>query len=184
MVGHHDRMGPDDAADRELLERGASLARRLQPGSAGRHRRRRPVLLLRRELTTNTDQDNGKRGARRAFVVRRAYVYVVQHRREGKSHVTNGQLSSGIWSRRGRKAAWSSMPGYFDTREECPRPITEYQKQPAQAGWSVQCCPSTSPYGDERTRLTTGRTPAQQELAQSLATGRSAYGDRQFRPAC
>jgi hypothetical protein len=27
--------------------------------------------------------------------------------------------------------------------------ITEYQKQPAPAGWSVQCIPGASPYADD-----------------------------------
>ena len=34
MVGHHDRMGPDTLPTGEILECGASLARRLQPGGA------------------------------------------------------------------------------------------------------------------------------------------------------
>ncbi len=41
------------------------------------------------------------------------------------------------------------MPSYFDTRDECAVAVTEYQKQPAQPGWSVQCLPGASPYGDE-----------------------------------
>ena len=50
MVGHHDRMGLNDTAAGKILELVASFARRLQPGSADRHRRRRAVLLLRGEL--------------------------------------------------------------------------------------------------------------------------------------
>ena len=32
----------------------------------------------------------------------------------------------------------------FDEREQCTAAITEYQKQPTPAGWSVQCVPSAS----------------------------------------
>jgi hypothetical protein len=56
------------------------------------------------------------------------------------------------------------MPGYFDTREESASAITEYQKQPAPAGWSASCVPSTSPYdeGDDTTDGgDTGEQPAQ-----------------------
>ena len=49
IVGHHDRQGLDSPAD-VVLELVARLER-LQSASAGRHRRRRPDLLLRRELT-------------------------------------------------------------------------------------------------------------------------------------
>lgn len=49
----------------------------------------------------------------------------------------------------GPQGGLTTMPGYFDTREECAAAITEYQKQPAPAGWSANCVPSTSPYGDE-----------------------------------
>ena len=50
MVGHHDRMGLDDTAGGEVVELVARLARRLRPGGAARHRRRRAVLLLRHRL--------------------------------------------------------------------------------------------------------------------------------------
>ncbi|MFK0693068.1 hypothetical protein ACFX5Q_33775 [Mesorhizobium sp. IMUNJ 23033] len=40
------------------------------------------------------------------------------------------------------------LPSSFDTREQCAAAITEYQKQPAPAGWSVQCVPSASPFGN------------------------------------
>ena len=49
----------------------------------------------------------------------------------------------------GPQGGLTTMPGYFDTREECTSAITEYQKQPAPAGWAASCVPSTSPYGDE-----------------------------------
>ena len=54
MVGHHDRMGLRDDAALEVLEHLAPFARperRLQPEGSAQHRRRRAVLLLRRELT-------------------------------------------------------------------------------------------------------------------------------------
>jgi hypothetical protein len=38
------------------------------------------------------------------------------------------------------------LPSSFDTREQCAAAITEYQKQPASAGWSLQCVPSASPF--------------------------------------
>lgn len=41
------------------------------------------------------------------------------------------------------------LPSTFDTREQCTSAITEYQKQPTPAGWSVQCVPSASPFADE-----------------------------------
>ena len=41
------------------------------------------------------------------------------------------------------------LPSSFDTREQCASAITEYQKQPTPAGWSVQCIPSASPYADD-----------------------------------
>ena len=40
------------------------------------------------------------------------------------------------------------LPGTFDTREQCASAITEYQKQPAPAGWALQCVPDASLYGD------------------------------------
>jgi len=40
------------------------------------------------------------------------------------------------------------LPSTFDTREQCSTAITEYQKQPAPAGWSLQCVPSASPFAD------------------------------------
>lgn len=40
------------------------------------------------------------------------------------------------------------LPGTFDKREQCTAAITEYQKQPAAAGWSLQCVPSASPFTD------------------------------------
>jgi hypothetical protein len=49
----------------------------------------------------------------------------------------------------GPQGGLQTMPGYFDTREECASAVAEYQKQPAPAGWAVSCVPSTSPYGDE-----------------------------------
>ncbi len=49
----------------------------------------------------------------------------------------------------GPQGGMTTMPGYFDTREECNSAITEYQKQASPAGWSASCLPSTSPYGDE-----------------------------------
>jgi hypothetical protein len=64
----------------------------------------------------------------------------------------------------GPQGGLTTMPGYFDTREECASAITEYQKQPAN-GWSASCVPSTSPY-DESDDTTdggddTGEQPAQ-----------------------
>ena len=41
-----------------------------------------------------------------------------------------------------------ALPSTFDTREQCTAAITEYQKQPAAAGWSLQCVPSASPFAD------------------------------------
>ncbi|WP_095081918.1 hypothetical protein [Mesorhizobium sophorae] len=40
------------------------------------------------------------------------------------------------------------LPSTFDTREQCATAITEYQKQPAPVGWSLQCVPSASPFAD------------------------------------
>jgi hypothetical protein len=48
----------------------------------------------------------------------------------------------------GPQGGVSVLPSFFDTREDCAAAITEYQKQPAPAGWSVQCIPGASPYGD------------------------------------
>lgn len=59
----------------------------------------------------------------------------------------------------GPQGGLTTMPGYFDTREECAASITEYQKVPA-AGWSASCVPSTSPYGDD------GDTGADDQSAQ------------------
>jgi hypothetical protein len=61
----------------------------------------------------------------------------------------------------GPQGGMVALPGFFDTREECASAITEYQKQPAQPGWSVQCLPSTSPYGDEIDDGESGEEPAQ-----------------------
>lgn len=41
------------------------------------------------------------------------------------------------------------LPSTFDTRDQCTSAITEYQKQPVPAGWSVSCIPSASPYADD-----------------------------------
>ena len=38
------------------------------------------------------------------------------------------------------------LPTSFDTREQCAAAISEYQKQPTPAGWSLQCLPSASPF--------------------------------------
>ena len=51
IVGHHDRMGLDDFGAGALVELVARLARRLRHRGAARHRRRRPLLLLRDRLT-------------------------------------------------------------------------------------------------------------------------------------
>ena len=40
------------------------------------------------------------------------------------------------------------LPSTFDKREQCTAAIAEYQKQPAPAGWSLQCVPSASPFAD------------------------------------
>jgi len=70
----------------------------------------------------------------------------------------------------GPQGGMNTMPGYFDTRDECTSAITEYQKQPAPAGWTASCVPSTSPYdegedgGDDTGSDTggeTGEQPAQ-----------------------
>jgi hypothetical protein len=37
-----------------------------------------------------------------------------------------------------------ALPSAFDKREQCIVAITEYQKQPAPAGWSLQCVPGAS----------------------------------------
>ena len=63
MVGHHDRQGLRDDDAVEVLEFVASLARsgrRLQPSRFAEHRRRRPVLLFRHQLTDNGDTDSGE----------------------------------------------------------------------------------------------------------------------------
>lgn len=49
----------------------------------------------------------------------------------------------------GPQGGLTTMPDFFDTRDECKAAITEYQKEPAPAGWSVNCLPSASPYSDE-----------------------------------
>ena len=54
IVGHHDRTGPRRFCRRQILELLAPVARRLQPGGLQGDGRRRPVLLLRRELITAT----------------------------------------------------------------------------------------------------------------------------------
>ena len=41
------------------------------------------------------------------------------------------------------------MPSAFDTRDECSAAIVEYQKQPAQAGWSLSCVPSAASFLDD-----------------------------------
>ena len=40
------------------------------------------------------------------------------------------------------------VPSTFDTRDQCAAAITEYQKQPTPAGWSVQCVPGGAYVGD------------------------------------
>ncbi|MGX5799641.1 hypothetical protein ACWGS9_00135 [Bradyrhizobium sp. Arg314] len=40
------------------------------------------------------------------------------------------------------------LPSSFDTREQCANAITEYQKQPTPAGWSLQCVPNASPFAN------------------------------------
>lgn len=49
----------------------------------------------------------------------------------------------------GPQGGMIALPNYFDTREQCAQAITEYQKQPVPAGWSVQCIPNASPYYEE-----------------------------------
>ncbi|MCX7305122.1 MAG: hypothetical protein NTV73_12425 [Hyphomicrobiales bacterium] len=61
----------------------------------------------------------------------------------------------------GPQGGMVALPGYFDRREECTSAVSEYQKQPAPAGWSASCLPSTSPYGDESDETTTDEQPAQ-----------------------
>ena len=51
------------------------------------------------------------------------------------------------------------LPSTFDTREQCASAIAEYQKQPAPAGWNVQCIPSASPYADDMGDDETGTQP-------------------------
>jgi len=41
-----------------------------------------------------------------------------------------------------------ALPSTFDTREQCAAAITVYQKQPAPAGWSLQCVPDASPFAN------------------------------------
>lgn len=41
------------------------------------------------------------------------------------------------------------LPSTFDTRDQCTSAVTEYQKQPVPAGWSLSCIPSASPYADD-----------------------------------
>lgn len=48
----------------------------------------------------------------------------------------------------GPQGGMAVMPSFFDTREQCAAAITEYQKQPTPAGWTVQCVPSASPYAE------------------------------------
>lgn len=55
------------------------------------------------------------------------------------------------------------LPSTFDTREQCTSAITEYQKQPAPAGWSVQCIPSASPYADDMNDDTGDDEPPSEE---------------------
>ena len=49
----------------------------------------------------------------------------------------------------GPQGGLAILPSYFDTRDECVSAISEYQKQPVLPGWSVQCVPSASPFGED-----------------------------------
>lgn len=49
----------------------------------------------------------------------------------------------------GPQGGMAVMPNSFDTQDQCVAAIAEYQKKPAPAGWTVQCVPSASPFGDE-----------------------------------
>lgn len=51
------------------------------------------------------------------------------------------------------------LPSTFDTRAQCAAAIAEYQKEPAPAGWTVQCIPSASPYADDMGDDETGTPP-------------------------
>jgi hypothetical protein len=62
----------------------------------------------------------------------------------------------------GPQGGLSVLPSYFDTREDCASAITEYQKQPAPTGWSMQCVPGASPYGDDEP----GDVPSTEDGAQ------------------
>ncbi|MBB6411944.1 hypothetical protein [Mesorhizobium sangaii] len=46
----------------------------------------------------------------------------------------------------GPQGGMVALPSTFDKREQCIAAITEYQKQPAPTGWSMQCIPSASPF--------------------------------------
>ena len=48
----------------------------------------------------------------------------------------------------GPQGGMAILPGSFDTHEQCAAAITEYQKQPAPAGWSLLCVPSASPFAN------------------------------------
>ena len=69
MTGHHDRMGPETLPTGEIVECRPSVAR-LQPGEPRRHRRRRPALLLRRELSRTASDASARSGMGRALDLR------------------------------------------------------------------------------------------------------------------
>ena len=71
MLGHTDRTGLRRERAVEVVELVASLARpgrRLQPGRSRQHRRRRPALLLRGELTTTLPLPHGEGASPAVFV--------------------------------------------------------------------------------------------------------------------
>ena len=42
----------------------------------------------------------------------------------------------------------NTMPGYFDTQEECASAVAAYERQGSADGWSASCVPSTSPFDE------------------------------------
>ena len=52
----------------------------------------------------------------------------------------------------------NTMPGYFDTQEECAATVAMYQKQASAGGWSASCVPSTAPYDEG---VDSGQDPGQ-----------------------
>ena len=89
MVGHHDRQGLNDRAAGAVVEFVASLARsgrRLRAERPARHRRRRVVLLLCRELST-------------PWTVLKISARTINGRAESPAVWLKGELRFGLWTR-------------------------------------------------------------------------------------